>query len=392
MDGPGAPARGAPAAGQRVLAHVGLGANLGNASATLTAAVHALAVLPGVKLRGVSRLYATAPVGVTDQPEFRNAAVALDVPAGPDPETGALALLIALKELERAFGRRERERWGPRELDLDLLLFGDARISVERPPAGLSLDPGKAARLLEVPHPAARLRLFVLAPLSDLAPALVPPGWDEPVAVVRVRRELEEGPAAVRVVATWDADAGAWLPTGGPSPSPALPPGEPEVAMPDEADIRALRSQLSELARSSREALRARRPQEAYLDADAAVALEPALIEGWLLRGQAAFELGLWKEAARSARAAAALAPDDPESFRLLILALGATGSTRERQAAEHRLAELLGALPPVRPRPKGVMEVLTGRRPAGVDARPAWDWSGDRPADAGTTVRLGED
>ena len=86
---------------RRVRAYVGLGANLGDAAATIAAGVHALAALPGARLRGVSRLYATEPVGVVDQPEFRNAAVALDVPAGPDPATGALALLVALKRLER---------------------------------------------------------------------------------------------------------------------------------------------------------------------------------------------------------------------------------------------------------------------------------------------------
>ena len=120
----------------------------------------------------MSRLYVTRPVGVVDQPPFRNAVVALDVPAGRDPATGATALLIALKQLERAFGREDRERWGPRELDLDLLIFGRARLSLERPPAGLSLDPGKADRLLVVPHPEAAKRLFVLAPLADVAAGL----------------------------------------------------------------------------------------------------------------------------------------------------------------------------------------------------------------------------
>ncbi|HEU0245255.1 MAG TPA: 2-amino-4-hydroxy-6-hydroxymethyldihydropteridine diphosphokinase, partial [Candidatus Limnocylindrales bacterium] len=74
----------------RVRAYVGLGANVGSPAETLEAAVHALAALPGARLRGVSRLYATDPVGVVDQPEFRNAVVALDVPAGPTPERGAV--------------------------------------------------------------------------------------------------------------------------------------------------------------------------------------------------------------------------------------------------------------------------------------------------------------
>ena len=86
---------------RRVRAYVGLGANVGDARATLVRAVRAISALPGVRLRGVSQLYRSRPVGVVDQPDFHNAAVALDVPAGPDPETGALALLIALKRLGR---------------------------------------------------------------------------------------------------------------------------------------------------------------------------------------------------------------------------------------------------------------------------------------------------
>ncbi len=188
----------------RVRAYVGLGANLGEAASTLAAAIGALAALPGVRLRRVSRLYATAPVGVLDQPEFRNAVVALDVPAGPDPETGAVALLVALKEIERAFGRRTRERWGPREVDLDLLVFGRHPVRVLRPPDGRSADPAKAAMPLVVPHVEAPNRLFVLAPLSDLAPGLVPPGWNETVATAAARRRAVEGADSARAVATWD--------------------------------------------------------------------------------------------------------------------------------------------------------------------------------------------
>jgi len=201
-------------ADRRVRAYIGLGANVGDPERTLGEAVHALAALPGARLRGVSRLYATAPVGLTDQPEFRNAVVALDVPAGPDPEAGALAMLATLKELERAFGRRRRRRWGPRELDLDILVFGRSRIELERTAAARSIDaatdPVKAAQLLQVPHPAAADRLFVLAPLADLAPRLVPPGWHETVETARRRQAAIEGPAAVRPVAAWDTGTGGW--------------------------------------------------------------------------------------------------------------------------------------------------------------------------------------
>jgi 2-amino-4-hydroxy-6-hydroxymethyldihydropteridine diphosphokinase len=127
---------------------------------------------------------------------------------------GALAVLVALKTLEREFGRRKRRRWGPRELDLDLLVFGRSRLAVERPEGARSLDAGtdpvKASKLLEIPHPEAPQRLFVLAPLADLAPGLVPPGWGATVDTLRRRREHVEAPESVRAVATWDG--GRWRP------------------------------------------------------------------------------------------------------------------------------------------------------------------------------------
>jgi 2-amino-4-hydroxy-6-hydroxymethyldihydropteridine diphosphokinase len=196
-----------------VRVYVGLGANVGEARATLTEAVGALAALPGAALRGVSRLYRTKPVGVADQPDFLNAVVALDVPAAADDATGATDLLVQLKDLERAFGRRQRRRWGPRELDLDLLLYGDAGLTIERPPAAVPLsaatDPSAGTRLLEVPHPSMVDRLFVLAPLADVAPDLVPPGWS--MSVAARQRTLAAGePDAVVAVATWDAERRGW--------------------------------------------------------------------------------------------------------------------------------------------------------------------------------------
>jgi 2-amino-4-hydroxy-6-hydroxymethyldihydropteridine diphosphokinase len=199
---------------RRVRAYIGLGANVGDAQATLDRAVSALADLPGTRLRGVSRLYATVPVGVVDQPEFRNAAVALDVPAGPDPATGATDLLATLKDLERRFGRTPGEHWGPRVLDLDLLVFGRARLAIERPSEARSLDadidPSGAAKLLEVPHPEAHRRLFVLAPLADLAPGLVPPGWGETVETAMRRQERAEGRETARPIGTWQPAFRAW--------------------------------------------------------------------------------------------------------------------------------------------------------------------------------------
>jgi 2-amino-4-hydroxy-6-hydroxymethyldihydropteridine diphosphokinase len=197
-----------------VRAYVGLGANVGDARSTLAAAVHALAALPGVRVRDVSPIYLTRPVGVTDQADFTNAVVALDVPAGPDPETGALALLHALKQLEQAFGRQHRRRWGPRELDLDVLVFGRHRLKVERSPSTRSSNPDRSGvQWLEVPHPSARERLFVLAPLADLAPGLRPPGWTETVGTAETRQRAVEGAESVRRAGSWTGQGWASEPS-----------------------------------------------------------------------------------------------------------------------------------------------------------------------------------
>jgi 2-amino-4-hydroxy-6-hydroxymethyldihydropteridine diphosphokinase len=197
-----------------VRAHIGLGANVGEAQRTLEDAVASLAALPGAHVVGVSRLYRTRPVGVHDQPDFLNAVVALDLPAKADPAASAVDLLVDLKRLEREAGRRRRERWGPRELDLDLLLYGDHPITADRPPeaipASAAVEPGAATRLLEIPHPSMRERLFVLAPLADIAPGLVPPGWDASVEVTRARRARSEEQGAVVPIGAWDQGSGVW--------------------------------------------------------------------------------------------------------------------------------------------------------------------------------------
>jgi 2-amino-4-hydroxy-6-hydroxymethyldihydropteridine diphosphokinase len=193
------------------LAYIGLGANVGAPRESLERAVSTLGVLPGASLAGVSRLYRTRPVGPVAQDDFLNAAVGLKVPAGTDPEQGAMALLIALKGLERAMGRVERERWGPREIDLDLLLFGAHALRVERGVEARSDDPARrGAQWLEVPHASASERLFVLAPLADLAPDASPPGWGMSVAEARDRALAGEGPDAVEAVASWDFFRGRW--------------------------------------------------------------------------------------------------------------------------------------------------------------------------------------
>ena len=135
-------------------AYIGLGANLGDAAATLAAAWQALARLPQSRGVALSGLYRSAPVEATG-PDYLNA-VALLATALP-----AIDLLDQLQGLEAAFGRQRPFHHAPRTLDLDLLLLGDEVVQTGR---------------LTLPHPRLHLRAFVLRPLLDLNPALLAPG------------------------------------------------------------------------------------------------------------------------------------------------------------------------------------------------------------------------
>ena len=130
-------------------AWVGLGGNVGDPVATVRAGIEALSRLPETRLLRASRLYRTPAWGFRDQDDFINAVVLLETALAPR------ALLEHLLGIERAFGRERRERWGPRILDLDLLLHGDSLID----------EPG-----LHVPHPHLHERAFALLPLLDVSP------------------------------------------------------------------------------------------------------------------------------------------------------------------------------------------------------------------------------
>jgi 2-amino-4-hydroxy-6-hydroxymethyldihydropteridine diphosphokinase len=161
--------------------YVGLGANLGAPERTLAAAAEEIAGLPGVTLLRRSSLYATAPVGPA-QPEFRNAVVSLCSAGGPEE------LLEALIRIERAHGRIRGERWGPRTLDLDLLLWAEQVVDV----------PG-----LRIPHPELHRRRFALEPLAELDPG----AW-HPV----LRKTVAELLAAVRDQPVERLSSGVWSP------------------------------------------------------------------------------------------------------------------------------------------------------------------------------------
>jgi 2-amino-4-hydroxy-6-hydroxymethyldihydropteridine diphosphokinase len=136
-------------------AFVGIGSNLGDREDNLRRAVELLSVEDGVDVTAVSEIRETEPVGPVEQGPFLNGAVRIQTDLGPRE------LLERLLAVEQRLGRVREERWGPRTIDLDLLLYGDDAVD----------EPG-----LTVPHPRLHERRFVLEPLADLAPSLEIPG------------------------------------------------------------------------------------------------------------------------------------------------------------------------------------------------------------------------
>ncbi len=162
-----------PPEAEPIRAYVGLGGNLDRPVERVRLARKAIAALPGVAEAGFSSLYRSAPMGPADQPDYVNAVMAIDTVLAP------LVLLDQLQAIETAQGRvRVGERWGPRTLDLDLLLYGDEQIQHPR---------------LTVPHAGLTEREFVLYPLLELAPELAIPGHGALVALVQAcpRRGME---------------------------------------------------------------------------------------------------------------------------------------------------------------------------------------------------------
>jgi 2-amino-4-hydroxy-6-hydroxymethyldihydropteridine diphosphokinase len=133
-----------------VKAYIGLGSNLGDREATIRQALEAIAALPETELIRVSSLYDTEPVGEVDQPNFLNAVAMVD------SDLPARQLLWNLHLIEKRLGRVRTQKWGPRTIDLDLLLYGDLVIEEEG---------------LRLPHP--------VVPLVELEPRLVHPGTGE---------------------------------------------------------------------------------------------------------------------------------------------------------------------------------------------------------------------
>lgn len=138
-----------------VIAFIGLGANLGDPRAQIAEALRRLGSAPETRLVRAATLYRSDPVGPPDQPEYFNTVAQIETRLEP------AALLASVQAIERSLGRTRSIRWGPRLIDLDILLYGDRRIEE----AGLV-----------IPHPEITRRRFVLQPLFDLAPDLLVPG------------------------------------------------------------------------------------------------------------------------------------------------------------------------------------------------------------------------
>ena len=148
----------------RQRAYVGVGSNLDGPVDRVRQALDALARLPGTALRAASALYRNPPMGPTDQPYYVNAVAELDT------ELDARSLLAGMQAIEAGHGRLRKRRWGPRTLDLDLLLLGDRRSDTPD---------------LKLPHPGVADRAFVLVPLAEIAPDLEIPGFGAVAALCK---------------------------------------------------------------------------------------------------------------------------------------------------------------------------------------------------------------
>lgn len=147
------------------LAYIGLGSNLDSPLVQVTSACKELSQLPQSQLVARSHLYHSRPLGPQDQPDYINAAVCIRT------TLHAEALLDALQQIEQAHQRVRQQHWGPRTLDLDLLLYGSATIATPR---------------LTVPHPQLAERNFVLQPLLDIAPDLALPDGRKLSAILHI--------------------------------------------------------------------------------------------------------------------------------------------------------------------------------------------------------------
>ncbi|RKU09230.1 2-amino-4-hydroxy-6-hydroxymethyldihydropteridine diphosphokinase [Candidatus Poribacteria bacterium] len=165
--------------------YIGFGSNIDDRLSHIQNAIHALSEAEGITLQKISSLYETEPVGYEEQAKFLNGVVAIETCLSPH------TLLQTLKQIETAVGRQHRTRWGPREIDMDILIYGD--ICLQAPD-------------LVIPHPEMHLRRFVLVPLAEIAPNLLHPVFNQTIQTLLERLEDDKS-----VVKAEDYDLSSYL-------------------------------------------------------------------------------------------------------------------------------------------------------------------------------------
>ena len=142
------------------LAYIGFGSNIGDRLTYIQNSLHSLSEAEGISLKTVSSIYKTEPMGNVAQDDFLNGVVSLETSLSPH------TLLHTLKDIEISIGRQHRKHWGPREIDMDIIIYDD--LCLQTPD-------------LTIPHPEMHLRRFVLAPLAEIVPNLTHPVFNKSI-------------------------------------------------------------------------------------------------------------------------------------------------------------------------------------------------------------------
>ncbi|MCG9126448.1 2-amino-4-hydroxy-6-hydroxymethyldihydropteridine diphosphokinase [Candidatus Poribacteria bacterium] len=158
-------------------AYIGFGSNIGDRLDYIQNALHSLSVVEGICLKSVSSIYRTEPVGNEEQDDFLNGVVSLETSLSPH------TLLHIVKNIEISIGRQHRTHWGPREIDMDILIYDDLCLQTPN---------------LTIPHPEMHLRRFVLTPLAEIASNLTHPVFNK--SILSLLYSLKDEKAVVKDV------------------------------------------------------------------------------------------------------------------------------------------------------------------------------------------------